>query len=71
MLMELVFIACLAGPVERCRPVRIPMEEGAQSPIGCMTRGQMELAAWLDENAGYRPRPLPGSRAIFRCAPVR
>jgi len=57
-MMTLILVVCLSATPDVCKEERPPVE--AMSPMGCMIRGQVIAAEWVEEHPKWQ---LSG----FRC----
>lgn len=53
-MIELIFIACLAGSPNGCQEQRLLFTD--ITPMACMAGAQPQLAKWTNERPGYEIR---------------
>jgi hypothetical protein len=49
-MIELVFIVCLASAPDQCKDIHLTYAEEYATTMQCMTRGQPQIAQWINEH---------------------
>ncbi len=65
MIIELAFIACMAGPAGECREESIVYDDGPL--LGCIVGAQAKLAEWTALHGSWRVREY-ACRYMYRTA---